>query len=115
MKWFVAALVMECRVGRAAPELWDEQIVVLRARTADEAYRKAVEAGRAANADYRNAAGERVRVAVQRPRIARRAGIFEHTFWNRDLQPAVAWRTPLHRSKANTDRFLGSQESSSHG
>lgn len=61
MKWFVAVLVVECRVGREKPTLWDEQIVVLRARNADEAYMAARRAGGEAETSYENDDGRTVR------------------------------------------------------
>ena len=61
MKWYVAEAIVECRVGRARAALWDRQLVVLRARGSDAAYRAALKLGREQNHMYRNAAGNTVR------------------------------------------------------
>jgi hypothetical protein len=60
MKWYVAELIVACRVGRSSPELWDKQIVLLRARSADLAYAVALETGKSRNHAYRNSVGNRV-------------------------------------------------------
>jgi len=57
MKWYVAELIGECRVGRARAALWDRQLVVLRARSANDAYTAAQKLGREQNHTYRNAGG----------------------------------------------------------
>lgn len=61
MKWYVAKLIVECRVGRAPAELWDEQLVLLRARNADGAYLAALKLGKAQETTYENSAGHKVR------------------------------------------------------
>jgi hypothetical protein len=61
MKWYVAELIVECRVGRARPTLWDQQLVVFRARSATAAYATALTRGRQENHAYRNVTGETVR------------------------------------------------------
>lgn len=60
MKWYVAELILACRVGRSKPGLWDKQIVLLRARNADLAYAAARKTGKLRNQTYRNAAGGKV-------------------------------------------------------
>jgi Domain of unknown function (DUF4288) len=60
MKWYVAELIVECRVGRERANLWDRQIVVLRAETSEEAYDVAVKLGKKQNSVYLNAEGKKV-------------------------------------------------------
>jgi hypothetical protein len=60
MKWYAAKLIVECRVGRAHPTLWDQQLVVFRASSATAAYATALTRGRQANHAYRNVTGETV-------------------------------------------------------
>lgn len=60
MKWYVAELIVACRVEEASPELWDKQIVLLRAKTPDLAYAAALKTGKSRNHAYRNAEGDRV-------------------------------------------------------
>src|SRR5437879_9211911 len=61
MNWYIAELIVECRVGRARPTLWDQQLVVLRARNATAAYAAAMKLGRRQNHAYRNVTGDTVR------------------------------------------------------
>ena len=61
MTWYVAELIVECRVGRARAALWEQQLVVLRERSATAAYATAMKLGRRQNQAYRNSAGETVR------------------------------------------------------
>lgn len=61
MKWYVANLVVECRVGREPAELWDQQIVVLRAKDSIRAHTQAKELGKSQKTSYKNIAGETVR------------------------------------------------------
>jgi hypothetical protein len=61
MKWYVAELVVECRVGREPANLWDTQMVVLRADSSENAYVVAMDLGKKQNSDYLNAEGEKVR------------------------------------------------------
>jgi Domain of unknown function (DUF4288) len=61
MNWYVAELIVECRVGRARPALWDQQLVVLRARNARAAYATAMTLGRKQNHTYPNVTGDTVR------------------------------------------------------
>ena len=61
MNWYIAELIMECRVGRGRPTLWDQQLVVLRARSATTAYASAMELGRRQAHAYRNVSGDTVR------------------------------------------------------
>ena len=65
MKWCVAELIVECRVGWARATLWERQLVVLRARSAEAAYTAAQKLGREQNHMYRNAAGDNVRWAFK--------------------------------------------------
>lgn len=66
MKWYVAELIVLCRVGRSRPELWEKQIVLLRARNSELAYTAALKTGKTRNHhSYRNSAGERVRWTFQ--------------------------------------------------
>lgn len=61
LNWYVTNLIVECRVGRARAELWDEQIVMLRARGAEDAYLAAVRLGREQDTTYKNSTGDTVR------------------------------------------------------
>jgi hypothetical protein len=61
MNWYIAKLIVECRVGHARPTLWDERLVVLRARSSTAAYAAAMKLGRMQNHAYRNASGKTVR------------------------------------------------------
>jgi hypothetical protein len=61
MNWYIAELIVECRVGRARPTLWDERLVVFRARSAAAAYAAAMKLGRMQNHAYPNATGKIVR------------------------------------------------------
>jgi hypothetical protein len=62
MHWYVAEVIVQCRVGRVSKRktLYDRQIKVLRASTDDAAYERALELGRAENHSYKNSAGETV-------------------------------------------------------
>jgi hypothetical protein len=62
MKWYVAEVIVRCRVGKASKRrtLYDRQIKVLRAATDEMAYERALELGRAENHSYKNSAGKRV-------------------------------------------------------
>jgi hypothetical protein len=61
MNWYIAELIMECRVGRGRPTLWDQQLVILRARSATTAYASAMKLGRRQDHAYRNVSGDTVR------------------------------------------------------
>jgi hypothetical protein len=61
MNRYIAELIVECRVGRARPTLWDQQLVVLRARGPAAAYAAAMTLGRRQNHAYRNVTGDTVR------------------------------------------------------
>lgn len=52
---------MECRVGREAPSLWDEQVRLIRARSPETAYAKAKKVGKENEITFANSAGEKVR------------------------------------------------------
>src|SRR5687768_9668121 len=60
MKWYVVNLVVECRVARAPSDLWDEQVVVLRARNDEDAYRKGIKLCKKQNHSYKNSSGDTV-------------------------------------------------------
>ena len=62
MQWYVAEVIVRCRVGKApkGEALYDRQIKVLRASTAEAAYERALKLGTAENHSYTNAVGERV-------------------------------------------------------
>ena len=62
MKWYVAEIIVGCRVGKASAKrmLYDRQIKVLRASTDEEAYERALEVGRAENQSYKNSFGKKV-------------------------------------------------------
>ena len=62
MQWYVAEVIVRCRVGKAPKRttLYDRQIKVLRASTDEAAYERALEFGKAENNSYKNCAGERV-------------------------------------------------------
>ena len=62
MQWYVAELIIQCRVGRLRKRrtLYDRQVKVLRAPTDEAAYARALELGKAENHSYKNSAGETV-------------------------------------------------------
>jgi hypothetical protein len=62
MQWYVAELIVHCRVGEARKRrtLYDRQVKVLRAPTDETAYQRALDLGRAENHSYKNSAGETV-------------------------------------------------------
>ena len=62
MKWYVAEIIVACRVGSITRRkaLYDRQIKVLRAPSDDAAYERALELGGAENHSYKNSAGEKV-------------------------------------------------------
>lgn len=60
-KWFVATVIMACRVENySGPFTCDEQIFLLQAATEDEAYQKAMELGEQSAISYLNRYGETV-------------------------------------------------------
>ena len=61
-RWYVARLIVRCRVGEHDPGPWtiDEQVHVLRAPDHETAYQKALQFGKAEEHSYENAAGETV-------------------------------------------------------
>jgi hypothetical protein len=61
MQWYVAELVVECRVGRQRASLWDQQIVVFRARDAEQAHALALAYGKRHDHEYANSKNEVVR------------------------------------------------------
>ena len=62
MQWYVAEIIVRCRVGRLSKSktLYDRQIKVLRASTNETAYERALKLGKAENHFYKNSAGEKV-------------------------------------------------------
>ena len=62
MQWYVAEIIVRCRVGKPSNRqaLYDRQIKVLRAATDEAAYDRALELGKAENHSYKNSAGEKV-------------------------------------------------------
>jgi hypothetical protein len=62
MKWYVAEIIVRCRVGRLSKRktLYDRQIKVLRASTDEMAYLRAMKLGKAETHFYKNSAGEKV-------------------------------------------------------
>ena len=62
MQWYVAELIVQCRVGRLRKRrsLYDRQIKVLRAPTDEAAHTRALELGKAESHSYKNSAGETV-------------------------------------------------------
>jgi hypothetical protein len=62
MKWYVAEIIVRCRVGRAQSRkvLYDRQIKVFRATNHERAYRRALNLGKAENHRYKNSAGKTV-------------------------------------------------------
>ena len=62
MHWYVAELIIQCRVGRLRKRrtLYDRQVKVLRAPTNEAAYARALELGKAENHSSKNSAGETV-------------------------------------------------------
>ena len=66
MKWFAAVLVMECRIGKKAAALWDEQLRLIHARSAEYAYNIARKLGEDNEVKYQNSAGENVRLMTNR-------------------------------------------------
>jgi hypothetical protein len=62
MRWYVAELIVCCRVGKSTKgrALYDRQVKVLRASTHEAAYQRALELGKEENCSYKNSAGESV-------------------------------------------------------
>jgi hypothetical protein len=62
MKWYVAELIVRCRVGKGSWKkfLYDHQIKVLQASNHEMAYQKALKLGKIENHTYKNSAGEKV-------------------------------------------------------
>lgn len=62
MHWYVAELIVSCRVGKSpkGKALYDRQVKVLRASTPEAAHNRALELGKEENHSYKNSAGERV-------------------------------------------------------
>ncbi len=62
MQWYVAELIVQCRVGNACKRrtLYDRQVKVLHALNDEAAYDRALDLGRAENHSYKNSAGETV-------------------------------------------------------
>ena len=62
MQWYVAEVIVRCRVGKVpkGKTLYDRQIKVLRASTDEVAYERALKLGNAENHSYKNSAGEMV-------------------------------------------------------
>ncbi len=62
MKWYVASIIVRCRIGKARSRkvLYDHQIKVLRAANPERAYRRALSLGAAENHSYKNSAGKTV-------------------------------------------------------
>jgi hypothetical protein len=60
--WYAARLILKCTVGNQISDfLYDEQVRLIKADTADEAYSKALQLGREEESDYQNNEKERVR------------------------------------------------------
>ncbi len=59
-KWYVATLLLRCKVGDGDVGPWacDEQVHVLRAHDEDEAFDKALKLGQEEEHSYKNAYGE---------------------------------------------------------
>lgn len=64
MSWYVAELIVSCRIGKSPKgrTLYDRQVKVLRASTHEAAYQKALKLGKEENHSYKNAAGENLEV-----------------------------------------------------
>lgn len=60
-RWFLADLVLAIRVGKRKRVTVHVNTVLVRADSASEAFKKAIELGRREEMTYENAAGERVR------------------------------------------------------
>jgi hypothetical protein len=61
-RWFLAQHVEEIRVQTHKRSIVHINYVLIEAKTANEAYRKAIILGRAANATWKNQAGEKVTI-----------------------------------------------------
>lgn len=62
MNWFVAILIVMCRVADESPDkpLFDRQIRIVKASDAEVAFQKAMKLGEAENHSYKNGRGELV-------------------------------------------------------
>jgi hypothetical protein len=62
MKWYVAEIIIRCRVGKLSKRktLYDRQIKVVRASTDEMAYERAIKLGKAENHFYKNSIGQKV-------------------------------------------------------
>jgi hypothetical protein len=61
MNWYVATLIVQCRVADQAPSTCDEPIRLVLAADADAAYDKAIWLGKGEEVSYLNMYGEEVR------------------------------------------------------
>jgi hypothetical protein len=59
-RWYVTVLIVECRVGKNAAELWDQQVRLVRALSPQEALAQANRLGQAENTRYKNSEGKLV-------------------------------------------------------
>src|SRR6266480_4603234 len=96
MKWYVAELVLECKVGRDPPNLWDQSLVLIYARDADAAYATALRLGRKQETTYSNSGGEKVRwkfkgLSDLQELLARtiRSGVEVHSALSRVKRPSI--------------------------
>ncbi len=60
MKWYCAKIITECRTVGAVAALVDEQVFVLQATNAEDAFARANEIGQKTNSEYLNHEGIRV-------------------------------------------------------
>ena len=102
MKWYVAELIVECRVGHEPADLWDTQLVLVRERDAEAAYASAKRLGREQNQTYRNSVGETVRWRFKGLGDldgllinALRSGVEVHSRLSRASAPAVCPKSRL--------------------
>jgi Domain of unknown function (DUF4288) len=61
-KWFVATLIVGCRIENVIEEnyMYDEQVVLLKAPDENAAYEKALKIGKEQEVNYKNSDGENV-------------------------------------------------------
>lgn len=102
MKWYVAQLVLECRVGRRPANLWDQQLVLISARNADAAYTTALRLGKKQETAYSNAEGEKVQwkfkgLSDLQELLAKniRSGVEVHSTLSRVKRPRICARSKL--------------------
>src|SRR5437762_8230283 len=59
-KWFLAEIVMECRIQGDSRNVVHKNVTLIRADSPEEAYEKSIEMGKQQETSYKNRAGKKV-------------------------------------------------------